>query len=268
MCGQRPRTPFAARYAACAGDHAQRWLCIEIRVWPLFARPWRGSPTTRGPADNRATTRRSGRQPNRWPGRRRRTGTIILWRSGRCCGFVHGEVQRGEAGWFSCAIEDQLSRGSAARLAACSRSSCPLVPDGAGTTGSGAVRGRTRRQTSPAAPCGGDQQGRGRSWPWLSYPARAEGLGVDDLVWDDSGAFWSPSWRGRAWPGRLPGNRTLVSSARAGVAAGCLWGGCRLMRVWPGVDLRSGSASSRGCCVLVAHVADSTVGSGGGVHHA
>src|SRR6516225_4925776 len=48
-------------HAAFAGDHAQRWLCIKIRAWLLPARPWRGSPTTRGPVDNRAPTRRSGR---------------------------------------------------------------------------------------------------------------------------------------------------------------------------------------------------------------
>jgi coenzyme F420-reducing hydrogenase beta subunit len=41
-----------------------------------------------------------------------------------------------------------------------------------------------------------------------------------------------------------------------------------LMRGWPGDDLKPGSVSCTGCCVLVADVADSTVGSAGGVHHA
>jgi hypothetical protein len=43
---------FNALHAACADDHAQRWLCINIRAWPLPARPWQGSPTVRGVLDN------------------------------------------------------------------------------------------------------------------------------------------------------------------------------------------------------------------------
>ena len=45
----------------------------------------------------------------------------------------------------------QLSRAPAARPFAGWRSSSPLPSGGAGTTGPGAVRGRTRRPTSPAA---------------------------------------------------------------------------------------------------------------------
>src|SRR6185295_11220574 len=72
----------------------------------------------------------------------------------------------------------------------------PLPSGGAGTTGTGAVRGRTRRPISPAAACGRDQRIRGRGSPWLRYPERA-GLGVDGLVSDNSGALWSPWWLGR-----------------------------------------------------------------------
>jgi len=88
------------------------------------------------------------------------------------------------------------------------------------------------------------------------------------------GRWWSGVGRFRrivvsvvAWPGCLPGIEADELSG-AEIAVGCRRGGCRLMRVWPGDDLKSGSASSRGCCVLVAHISDSTVGSGGGVHHA
>lgn len=95
--------------------------------------------------------------------------------------------------WGGC----QRSRAPAARPFAGWRSSSPLLSGGAGTKGTGAVRGRTRRPISPAAACGRDRQSRGRSWPWLRYPARARGLGVDDLVSDDSGALWSPWWLGR-----------------------------------------------------------------------
>src|SRR6266567_999667 len=84
------------------------------------------------------------------------------------------------------------SRAPAARPFAGWRSSSPLRSGGAGTTGSGAVRGRTRRPTSPAAACGRDQQSRGRGSPWLPYPVRAGGVGVHDLVSEDSGASWSP----------------------------------------------------------------------------
>src|SRR5215469_10597750 len=80
------------------------------------------------------------------------------------------------------------SRVLAVRPSAGWRSSSPLRSGGAGTTGSGAVHGRTRRPTSPAVACGQDQQSRGRRSPWLPYRVRAGGLGVDDLVWDDSGA--------------------------------------------------------------------------------
>ena len=63
------------------------------------------------------------------------------------------------------------STAPAARPFAGTRSSSPLPSGGAGTTGTGAVRGRTRRPTSPAAAGGRDQQSRGRGWPWLPYPA-------------------------------------------------------------------------------------------------
>ena len=108
------------------------------------------------------------------------------------------------------------SRAPAARPCAGWRSSSPLPSGGAGTTGTGAVRGRTRRPTFPAAAGGGSQPGRGRGSPWLPYPVRAGGLGVHALVSDDSGPLWSP-WV--AWPG-LPGMpawyRRLMSAAGLG----------------------------------------------------
>ena len=84
------------------------------------------------------------------------------------------------------------SRALAARLFAGWRSSSPLRSGGAGITGSGAVRGRIRTPTSPAAAAGRDQQSRGRGSPSLRYPVRAVGVGVADLVSEDSGASWSP----------------------------------------------------------------------------
>jgi hypothetical protein len=96
------------------------------------------------------------------------------------------------------------SRAPAARPCAGWRSSSPLPSGGAGTTGTGAVRGRTRRPTSPAAARGRGQASRGRGSRWLAYPVRAGGLGVADLVWEGSGAWWSPWWLGRAVPGCLP----------------------------------------------------------------
>src|SRR6266702_6518276 len=108
------------------------------------------------------------------------------------------------------------SRAPAARPFAGWRSSSPLRSGGAGTTGSGAVRGRTRRPTCPAAACGRGRQSRGRGSPWLRYPVRAGGVGVAGLVWEDSWALWSPWWRGRA--------NCLVPEADelsgAGIAAG------------------------------------------------
>src|SRR5215472_1223049 len=84
------------------------------------------------------------------------------------------------------------SRAPAARLFAGWCSSSPLRSGGAGTTGSGAVRGRTRTPTFPAAACGRDRQSRGRGSPWLRYPVRAVGVGIADLVSEDSAASWSP----------------------------------------------------------------------------
>ena len=95
--------------------------------------------------------------------------------------------------WGGC----QRSRAPAARPFAGWRSSSPLPSSGAGTTGTGAVRGRTRRPIFPAAAYGRDRRRRERSSPWLPYPERA-GLGTDDLVSDDSGASWSPWWLGGA----------------------------------------------------------------------
>src|SRR6266487_1074602 len=51
-----------------------------------------------------------------------------------------------------------------------------------------------RRRTRSAEPGAG---------PWLPYPGRAGGLGVRDLVSDDSGALCSPRWLGRALAGCL-----------------------------------------------------------------
>jgi hypothetical protein len=86
------------------------------------------------------------------------------------------------------------SRAPAARPCAGWRSSSPLRSGGVGITGTGAVRGRTRRPTSPAAACGRDQQRRGQGSPWLPYPVWAGGPGVH-LGWDDAGALLSPRWR-------------------------------------------------------------------------
>src|SRR6266851_197447 len=88
-----------------------------------------------------------------------------------------------------------MASASAARPSGGPRSSSPAPSGGAGTTGTGAVRGRTRRPSSPAAACGRDQPSRRRGSPWLPYPVRAGGLGVADVVWD-SGALWSPWWLG------------------------------------------------------------------------
>src|SRR4029077_8841267 len=111
----------------------------------------------------------------------------------------------------------QRSRVPAVRPCAGWRSSSPLPSGGAGTTGTGAVRGRTRRSTSPAAACGPDQPGRGRRSPWRPCPVWAGGVGVHDLVSDDSGPF-------RVSLGGLAGlpawYRKLMSPAGLGIAAG------------------------------------------------
>jgi hypothetical protein len=108
-------------------------------------------------------------------------------------------------------------RVPAVRPSAGWRSSSLPRSGGAGTTGTGAVRGLTRRPTSPAAAGGRGQPDRGWGSPWLRYRVGAGGLGAADRVGEDSGAWWSP--------------RSLRRAA---------WYPC----------------------------ADSTVGSGGGVHHA
>jgi hypothetical protein len=105
------------------------------------------------------------------------------------------------------------SRAPAARPSAGWRGSSPLRSGGAGTTGSGAVRGRTSRPISPAAAGELDQQSRGRGSPWLPCPVRAGGVGVHDLVSEDSGASWSP-WGGLA--GLPAWYRKLMSSAGRG----------------------------------------------------
>jgi hypothetical protein len=87
--------------AACAGDHAQRWLCIKIRAWSLPARPWRESPMARGllvpHADRRSVLEQFLRQQlpksaewhflSRWPfsvnARRSSTGGTVAHGSGR-----------------------------------------------------------------------------------------------------------------------------------------------------------------------------------------
>jgi hypothetical protein len=116
------------------------------------------------------------------------------------------------SGWGGC----RRSRAPAARPCAGWRSSSPLRSGGAGTTGTGAVRGRTRRPTSPAAAWGEAQRGRGRGWPWLPYRARAGRLAVADLVSDDSGTLRSPWWLGRAVPGCLPGIQVAGSTLGSG----------------------------------------------------
>ena len=93
------------------------------------------------------------------------------------------QVPRQRPGWSS------GIQGAAARPIAGWRSSSPPPSGGAGTTGTGAVRDRTRRPTSPAAAGGRDQQSRGQGSPWLPYPVRPGGLGVHHLVRDDSGAL-------------------------------------------------------------------------------
>jgi hypothetical protein len=85
------------------------------------------------------------------------------------------EVGRGSSGWligrpgYRYRVSGwggrRRSRAPAARPIGGWRSSSPLPSGGAGTTGTGAVRGRTRRPTSPAAAGGWDQQSRGRGWP-------------------------------------------------------------------------------------------------------
>src|SRR5262249_32344234 len=113
------------------------------------------------------------------------------------------------------------SRALAALLFAGWRSSSPLRSGGAGTTDSRAGGGRTMSPPSPAAACGRDRQGRGRGSPWLPCPVRAGGVGVAGLVREDSRAWWSPWWRGRA--------ACLVSEpdelSGAGIAAGFTVGG-------------------------------------------
>ena len=93
------------------------------------------------------------------------------------------QVPRQRPGWSS------GIQGAVARPIAGWRSSSLPPSGGAGTTGTGVVRGRTRRPTAPAAACGRDQQSRGRGSPWLPCPVRPGGLGVRYLVWDDSGAL-------------------------------------------------------------------------------
>jgi hypothetical protein len=192
MCGGGPSgrfiqaTRFCSASAAIAGASAPPglWTRSTTLLWspvgpfPLLCR------LLAGPACGRARCSRSaggGPEACDW---------LIRWPGSRCC--VSGLGGR------------QISRAPAARPFAGWRSSSPLRSGGAGTTGTGAVRGPTRRPTSPAAACGRDQQGPGQGSPCLPYPVRAGGLGVHDLVSEDSGPFWSPWWLGRACPGCPP----------------------------------------------------------------
>jgi hypothetical protein len=100
-----------------------------------------------------------------WPARRscRRAGP-------RCSGSA-GKVGRGSGDWLirrpgpryrvSGRGGRQISRAPAARPFAGWQTSSPLPSGEAGTTGTGAVRGRTRRPTSSAAAGGRDQPSRG-----------------------------------------------------------------------------------------------------------
>src|SRR6516165_9812077 len=70
----------------------------------------------------------------------------------------------------------QLSRAPAARPFAGWRRSSPLLSAGAGTTGTGAVPGRTTRLTSPGAAGGRNEPTPGQGSPWLPYPVPAGGV--------------------------------------------------------------------------------------------
>src|SRR5215472_3213907 len=84
------------------------------------------------------------------------------------------------------------SRALVARLFAGWRSSYPLRSGGAGTQAAEPFAGRTRTPTFSSCRRWTRSAEPGRGSPWLRYPVRAVGVGVADLVSEDSGASWSP----------------------------------------------------------------------------